>query len=107
LGEEDNMDKWESLRMLKDNLNKLSKDDLADAITIITQLEERTREKVYIYTNESGLIDDIYDYLFENDGHIGVNFKTEFPESYVDTANARIHLKGKELGNFIIKIERA
>ena len=59
------------------------------------------------YTNESGLIDDIYDYLFENDGHIGVNFKDEVPESYVDTANARIYLQGGDLGKFIVKIERA
>lgn len=101
------MDKWESLKAVRDNIYKLSKNEVAELLTIITELDERAREKVYIYTNESGLIDDIYDYLFENDGHIGVNFKTEFPESYVDTANARIHLKGKELGNFIIKIERA
>ncbi len=59
------------------------------------------------YTNESGLIEDVYDYLFENDFNVGVNFLQEFPDSYVDTANARLYLNGSELGNYIIKIERA
>jgi hypothetical protein len=58
------------------------------------------------YTNESALMDDIYDYLFENDLNIGTNFVDEFPDSYVDTDNARIYLNGGELGNFIVKIER-
>lgn len=59
------------------------------------------------YTNESGLIDDIYDYLFENDADIGTNFLSDFSNSYVDADNARIYLRGAELGNYIIKIERA
>ena len=58
------------------------------------------------YTTESGLMDDVYDYLFENDANIGVRFLDEFPKSFVDTANARIYLHGGELGNFILKIER-
>jgi hypothetical protein len=59
------------------------------------------------YTNESGLIDDIYDYLFGNDTDIGTDFVREFPDSYVDTDNARIYLQGAEMGKYIIKIERA
>ena len=58
------------------------------------------------YTNESAISEDVYDYLFENDFNVGVNFLEEFPNSYVDTANARIYLNGSELGNYIIKIER-
>ncbi len=58
------------------------------------------------YTNESALMDDIYDYLFGNDADIGTDFVREFPDSYVDTVNARLHLNGSELGNYIIKIER-
>lgn len=100
------MDRHKSLKAVRDNIHKLSKNEVAELITIITELDERAKERVYIYTNESGLIDDIYDYLFENDTNIGVNFKTEFPESYVDTANARIYLQGGDLGKFIVKIER-
>lgn len=58
------------------------------------------------YTNESTLMDDIYDYLFENTHNIGTNFLDEFPNSFVDASNARIYLNGSELGDFIIKIER-
>jgi hypothetical protein len=53
------------------------------------------------------LIDDIYDYLYGNDTDIGTDFLREFPDSYVDTDNARIYLQGAELGKYIIKIERA
>jgi hypothetical protein len=59
------------------------------------------------YTNESGLIEDIYDYLFENDFEVGTNFLDEFPNSFIDRANARIYLNSETLGNYIIKIERA
>lgn len=61
-----------------------------------------------MYTNESGLIDDVYDYMFGNDANIGTDFLSDdFAESYVDTDNHRIYLNSKELGNFIIKIEKA
>lgn len=59
------------------------------------------------YTNESGLLNDIYDYIFENDFNIGTNFLEEFPDSFIDSANARIYLNSKTLGNYIVKIERA
>jgi hypothetical protein len=58
------------------------------------------------YTNESGLIEDIYDYLFENDFEVGTNFLEEFPISFIDRANARIHLNSETLGNYIVKIEK-
>lgn len=58
------------------------------------------------YTNESALIDDVYDYLFENNFNIGTNFLDEFKDSYVDSANACIYLKSETLGEFKIKIER-
>lgn len=58
------------------------------------------------YTTESGLMDDIYDYLFENEANIGTNFLRAFPDSYVDTENAKIHLIGEGFKEYIIKIER-
>ena len=58
------------------------------------------------YTNESAITEDVYDYLFENDFNVGVNFLSEFPNSVIDTANARIYLNGSELGNYVIKIEK-
>ena len=58
------------------------------------------------YTNESALIEDVYDYLFENDFDIGTNFLDEFKDSYVDSANACIYLKSETLGEFKIKMER-
>ncbi len=58
------------------------------------------------YTNESALIDDVYDYLFENDHNIGTNFLNEFTDSFVDASNAKIYLLGSDLGNYVIKIEK-
>ena len=31
------------------------------------------------------LLNDIYDYLFENDQNIGTNFLNEFPAAFIDT----------------------
>jgi hypothetical protein len=59
------------------------------------------------YTNESAIIEDVYDYLFENDFDIGTNFLDEFPNSFIDRANARIYLNSETLGNYVVKIERA
>jgi hypothetical protein len=58
------------------------------------------------YTNESALIDDVYDYIFGNEHNIGTDFISEFPNSYVDANKACIYLEGGELGDYIIKIER-
>ncbi len=55
---------------------------------------------------ESDLINDVYDYLFENIHDIGTNFLNEFHDSYVDTDNACIYLESKELGKFKITMER-
>lgn len=55
---------------------------------------------------ESDLINDVYDYLFENTHDIGTNFLDEFPDSYVDTGNACIYLESDKLGKFKITMER-
>lgn len=63
--------------------------------------------KSYQYTTESGLIDDVYDYLFLNHHNIGTSFIDEFSESYVDPIKCEIILQSKELGRFKIKLEKA
>lgn len=55
------------------------------------------------YTNESALIEDIYDHIFGNDFDIGTDFISEFKDSFVDTANARIHLRNDN-EEYIIRI---
>jgi hypothetical protein len=55
---------------------------------------------------ESDLINDVYDYLFENPHNIGTNFLDEFPNASVDSDNACIYLNHQEYGNFKIKMER-
>jgi hypothetical protein len=60
------------------------------------------------YTNESELINTIYDYMFDNVESRDFDFlDNDFSDSYVDTDNHRIYLNSKELGNYIIKIEKA
>lgn len=58
-------------------------------------------------TATSALMDDVYDYLMENDANIGTNFVDEFPESWIDNDNAVIYLAKKEgVALFKIRIER-
>lgn len=40
----------------------------------------------------NSLIDDVYDYLMENDFNIGTNFVDEFPESWIDNEYGVIYL---------------
>lgn len=40
----------------------------------------------------NALIDDVYDYLMENDASIGTNFVYEFPESWSDSDDGAIYL---------------
>jgi hypothetical protein len=60
------------------------------------------------YTNESELINTIYDYMFDNVESRDFDFlDNDFSDSYVDTENARIYLNSKEFSSYIIKIEKA
>lgn len=44
----------------------------------------------------TALMDDVYDYLMENDFSIGTNFVEEFPDSWIDCEAGVIYLaKGK------------
>ena len=40
-------------------------------------------------------MDDVYDYLMENDASIGTNFVDEFPESWSDSNSGAIYLAKK------------
>jgi len=51
---------------------------------------------------ESDLMNEIYDKLFENEGHTDLDFCWGFPNAEVDKTNARIYLNDE----FVIKIER-
>jgi SAM-dependent MidA family methyltransferase len=51
---------------------------------------------------ESDIANEVYDKLFENEGHADLDFCWGFPNAEVDTANARIYLNDE----FVIKIER-
>jgi hypothetical protein len=56
---------------------------------------------------DSAVLNDVYDYLFENDESIGTNFCDEFPSSWIDNDNATIYLaKNDGVVLFKIKIER-
>ena len=56
---------------------------------------------------DSAILNDVYDYLFENDENIGTNFYDEFPSSWIDNDNAIIYLaKNDGVVLFKIKIER-
>jgi hypothetical protein len=57
--------------------------------------------------HDSVVLEEIYDTIFKNDQYNLLDFVSEFPESWIDNANACIYLAkedGKEL--FKIKIER-
>ena len=53
-------------------------------------------------TDEQALLNDIFDYLMENNHDIGTNFKEEFPNSYITRAGDEIVLlnaKDEEIGS--------
>ena len=51
------------------------------------------------------VIDNVYDYLFENSKFIDLNFCDVFPDSYVDENEGVIYLARKATTYFKIKIE--
>jgi hypothetical protein len=53
--------------------------------------------------DKQALLNDIFDYLFENDFDIGTNFKNDFPKSYFDEKNNKIVLIDKN-NSFIASI---
>lgn len=55
---------------------------------------------------ELNLLNDVYDYLFENDADIGTNFLREFRFSYLDNTNGYIMLESPDLGKFKITLRR-
>lgn len=58
------------------------------------------------YTNESALIEDIYDHLFRNYYDIGTDFVSEFQDSFVDTENNLIRLKNNN-EEYVIRIVKS
>ena len=56
---------------------------------------------------ETDIINDVYDYIFENTCKENINFIKEYPNSFVDYTNARIYLCNEQGEKFIIKIEGA
>jgi hypothetical protein len=54
------------------------------------------------------LMEDIYDYLMENNAFIGTNIKDEFSDSWVDCERGIIYLHGsKTLPNFKLIIQQS
>ena len=57
-------------------------------------------------TNKHFLMDDIFDYLMENDQTIGTNIREEFADCSIDFQKGIIYLRrSKTLPNFKITIE--
>mgnify|MGYP006274343513 CR=1 FL=1 len=58
-------------------------------------------------TEKLALMEDIYDYLMENDYQIGTNIVEEFEQSWIDCEKGIIYLQGsKTLPNFRLTIEQ-
>ena len=58
-------------------------------------------------TTKHFLMEDVYDYVMENDFNIGTNFRDEFPESWIDSSKGIIYLaKDEQKPLFTLKIER-
>lgn len=58
-------------------------------------------------TDEQALLNDIFDYLMENNHDIGTNFKDEFPNSYITRAGDEIVLlneRDEEIGSIKLKL---
>ena len=58
-------------------------------------------------TDEQALLNDIFDYLMENNHDIGTNFKDEFPNSYITRAGDEIVLlnaKDEEIGSIRLTV---
>jgi hypothetical protein len=50
------------------------------------------------------VLQDVYDYLYENDASIGTNILEEYPDGYIDNATNEIHLIN-ENRHFVITIK--
>ena len=52
------------------------------------------------------LLDDVYDYLFENSFNIDTNFIEEFPDAYVDRENNKIILEN-DVQKLVLTLSRS
>jgi hypothetical protein len=50
------------------------------------------------------VLQDVYDYLYENDANIGTNILTEYPDGYIDNSSKEIHLINDKK-HFVITIK--
>jgi hypothetical protein len=50
------------------------------------------------------VLQDVYDYLYENDASIGTNILEEYPDGYIDNDTNEIHLIN-ENRHFVITIK--
>lgn len=56
---------------------------------------------------DSAVIEEVYDTIFKNTQYSLLDFVSEFPESWIDNANATIYLaKSEDAPMFKIKIEK-
>lgn len=59
--------------------------------------------------DKQALLNDIFDYLFENYFNIGTSFKNNFPNSYFDESNNKIVLvdeNNKIIGYINLKLQK-
>lgn len=50
------------------------------------------------------VLQDVYDYLYENDASIGTNILEEYPDGYIDNSSQEIHLINDKR-HFVITIK--
>ena len=50
------------------------------------------------------VLQDVYDYLYENDASIGTNILEEYPDGYIDNQTSEIHLIN-EKRHFVLSIK--
>ena len=58
--------------------------------------------------NTQALLNDIFDYIMENDYNIGTNFREEFPNTYFDEKNEQIIILDKNnefIGTITLKLK--
>ena len=60
-------------------------------------------------SDKQALLNDVFDYLFENYFNIGTDFKSDFPKSYLDEKNNKIVLideNNKTIGCINLKLQK-
>lgn len=57
--------------------------------------------------DKTDVINDVYDYIFDNTCKETINFSKEFPNSFIDYTNAKIYLFNEQGEQFILTLERA